>query len=61
MRLVVLPVRIELAGTAHHDRIVGGAGNDTITGGPGNDTFVFNSPSDGVDTITDFALGSDVL
>jgi VCBS repeat-containing protein len=45
----------------NNDRIVGGAGNDTLTGGPGNDTFVINSPSDGVDTITDFARGADVL
>jgi Ca2+-binding RTX toxin-like protein len=45
----------------NNDRIIGGAGHDTLTGGPGNDTFVFNSPSEAIDTITDFDSGTDKI
>jgi Ca2+-binding RTX toxin-like protein len=41
------------------DILVGGAGTDTLTGGAAADNFVFNLPSDGVDTIVDFAPGVD--
>jgi len=50
-------------GTAGNDNLVGGSGNDTLlglggqdtlTGGLGADKFRFNSPSEGIDTITDF-------
>lgn len=37
-----------------NDILEGGEGNDTLTGNAGADTFVFNSLSEGVDTITDF-------
>ncbi|MFL9460920.1 MULTISPECIES: LamG-like jellyroll fold domain-containing protein [Scytonema] len=37
-----------------NDTLEGGAGNDTLTGNAGADTFVFNSLSEGIDTITDF-------
>ncbi|WP_371415551.1 bluetail domain-containing putative surface protein [Dolichospermum sp. UHCC 0260] len=40
-----------------NDILQGGSGNDTLTGGTGNDNFVFNSPRDEVDTITDFENG----
>lgn len=40
--------------------LIGGAGNDMLTGGLGADTFVFNL-GDGVDTITDFEDGIDLL
>ncbi len=46
---------------AGDDRLAGGAGNDTLTGGTGSDTFVFNFPSDGIDTVTDFVSGTDFL
>ena len=39
----------------------GGEGNDTLTGGRGKDSFVFNSPNEGVDTITDFSVKNDTL
>jgi hypothetical protein len=42
------------------DVIAGGTGNDTLTGGAGADTFVF-APGDGVDLITDFQIGQDLL
>ncbi|MCS6960742.1 MAG: Calx-beta domain-containing protein [Pseudanabaenaceae cyanobacterium SKYGB_i_bin29] len=42
-----------LSGTGGADVIVGGLGNDVLTGGAGPDQFVFNSPFEGVDTITD--------
>jgi VCBS repeat-containing protein len=49
-------------GGAGNDTITGGTGADTMTGGIGNDVFVFNSPTNAVDTITDFeANGADKL
>ncbi|MEM9273742.1 MAG: cadherin domain-containing protein [Cyanobacteria bacterium P01_F01_bin.143] len=38
------------------DTLEGGLGNDSLTGNNGADTFVFNSLSEGIDTITDFNL-----
>jgi Ca2+-binding RTX toxin-like protein len=49
-----------LSGGGGNDYINGSTGNDTLTGGAGGDTFVFNS-GDGLDTITDFAHGSDII
>lgn len=43
-----------LLGEADNDYLVGEKGNDTLTGGGGADTFVFNFPTEGIDTITDF-------
>ena len=40
--------------------IEAGKGNDTITGGALSDTYVFNL-GDGVDTITDYGTGTDVI
>ncbi|HEX2885124.1 calcium-binding protein [Vineibacter terrae] len=45
-----------LKGGAGDDVLRGGAGTDTLTGGAGFDQFVFDSLSDGIDTITDFKL-----
>jgi Ca2+-binding RTX toxin-like protein len=45
-----------LKGGAGDDVIKGGAGSDTLTGGAGLDHFVFDSVSDGIDTITDFKI-----
>ena len=42
------------------DLLVGGRGDDLLTGGNGNDTFVL-STNDGTDTITDFAIGKDLI
>ncbi|BAQ66285.1 S-layer family protein [Geminocystis sp. NIES-3709] len=43
-----------IKGGSGNDTLIGGMGNDTLTGGSGNDYFRFNSPNDGIDTITDF-------
>jgi Ca2+-binding RTX toxin-like protein len=43
-----------LNGGIGNDTLIGKGGNDTITGGSGADTFVFESSSEGIDTITDF-------
>jgi Ca2+-binding RTX toxin-like protein len=49
-----------ITGNAGDNILEGGAGADTLTGGGGNDTFVFRS-NFGLDTITDFTPGSNVL
>lgn len=47
------------------DTITGSVGQDTLTGGAGNDTFTYNNSTEStgsaVDTITDFARGSDII
>jgi Ca2+-binding RTX toxin-like protein len=43
-----------------NDTITGGDGSDTVTGGRGNDRFVLDS-LDGIDTITDFTAGTDLI
>lgn len=43
-----------LSGFGAVDILTGGAGTDTLTGGAGNDRFVFTTPGDGPDIITDF-------
>jgi hypothetical protein len=42
------------------DTLTGGLGSDTLTGGNGEDIFVFAS-GEGIDTITDFKLGTDQI
>jgi Ca2+-binding RTX toxin-like protein len=49
-----------LSGGDGHDTLDGGGGVDTLTGGAGHDVFSFTTPH-GLDTITDFATGADVL
>jgi Ca2+-binding RTX toxin-like protein len=39
------------------DFLIGGPGNDRMTGGLGDDTFIFR-PGFGLDTITDFSVGT---
>jgi predicted extracellular nuclease len=53
--------RDTLVGTDGDDIISGGVGADTLTGGAGRDQFVFDSVLDGVDTITDFQPGTDLI
>ncbi|PSF33095.1 hypothetical protein C7H19_20595 [Aphanothece hegewaldii CCALA 016] len=48
-------------GGAGFDRIYAAGGNDRLTGGSGEDTFVYNSPSEGIDTITDFNVNNDTI
>jgi Ca2+-binding RTX toxin-like protein len=50
-----------LIGGGQNDTLIGGAGNDTLTGGNQNDRFQYNSPSEGIDTITDFGVGADAI
>jgi Protein of unknown function (DUF4038)/Domain of unknown function (DUF5060)/Putative collagen-binding domain of a collagenase/RTX calcium-binding nonapeptide repeat (4 copies) len=46
-------------GDASNNLIDGGSGDDTLTGGGGSDRFVYNSATEGTDTLTDF--GADDL
>ncbi|BAQ64645.1 S-layer family protein [Geminocystis sp. NIES-3709] len=50
-----------LLGGSGNDTLVGGMGNDTLTGGSGVDYFRFNSPSEGINNITDFKVGEDSI
>jgi Ca2+-binding RTX toxin-like protein len=51
-----------LSGGLGNDVIDGGAGNDVETGGSGDDTFAFNAAvSQGIDEITDFSGGDEIL
>ncbi|MDD5215532.1 MAG: calcium-binding protein, partial [Methylococcales bacterium] len=49
-----------ITGSSGNDTITGGAGSDSMTGGAGADTFDVTDTS-GVDTITDWGVGVDVL
>ena len=49
-----------LEGNSGDDILEGGAGADTMDGGIGFDTFVFDS-GHGMDTITDFRNGTDLI
>ena len=49
-----------LNGDTGDDTLRGGLGTDTLTGGNGQDIFVFAS-GEGIDTITDFKLGTDQI
>ncbi len=50
-----------LTGSAVSDRLVGFAGSDIFTTNSGSDVLVFNSAGEGVDTITDFSIGTDQI
>ena len=50
-----------LNGGSGSDALVGGIGNDTLTGGSGKDVFRFDSPLEGIDTITDFVVADDTI
>ena len=49
-----------LTGGAGDDTLIGGVGDDLLTGGQDSDTFIF-AADDGIDTITDFAQGTDFI
>jgi hypothetical protein len=49
-----------LTGGSGNDSLYGGLGDDTLTGGSGKDGFVFDAAT-GVDTVTDFTHGTDLL
>jgi hypothetical protein len=49
-----------LNGDNGEDTLRGGLGTDILTGGNGKDVFVF-AAGEGIDTITDFSLGSDKI
>lgn len=49
-----------IIGNSGSNRLDGRGGGDTLTGGGGSDTFVF-SPGYGVDTVTDFTHGTDLI
>ncbi|PIG94356.1 calcium-binding protein [Gloeocapsopsis sp. IPPAS B-1203] len=50
-----------LIGGGGSDLLVGGNGFDTLTGGSGIDGFIFYSPKEGVDKITDFNYQEDLI
>lgn len=49
-----------LSGGGGNDYLNGGHGNDLLSGGSGIDTFAFNF-GDGLDTVTDFTHGTDII
>ena len=49
-----------LKGGQNNDTLIGGEGDDALSGGSGDDRFAF-SGINGTDTITDFAIGSNVI
>ncbi len=53
--------RNTLVGTAAKDRITGLGGIDNLTGGANADEFVYVTTADGIDTITDFTVGTDKI
>lgn len=50
-----------LQGGNGNDTLIGGASNDTVTGGAGTDSFQFATPTEGIDTITDFLVVDDTI
>ena len=50
-----------LNGGLGDDFLDGGNGRDTLTGGDGVDEFYFDSPSEGIDNITDFSVADDTI
>ncbi|MEW6995877.1 Ig-like domain-containing protein, partial [Colwelliaceae bacterium MEBiC 14330] len=50
-----------ISGDDGDDSLTGGVGNDFLTGGSGIDTFIWLAGDSGVDEITDFTVGEDVI
>jgi hypothetical protein len=51
----------QIAGLSGNDVLTGGLGQDLLVGGAGADIFAFTSPTEGGDTIADFAPAEDSL
>ncbi|KYC40674.1 hypothetical protein WA1_23815 [Scytonema hofmannii PCC 7110] len=51
----------ELIGGSGNDYLVGGLGDDILTGGAGKDTFVLYYSGGGIDTLTDYTVGKDLI
>lgn len=51
----------QLLGGKGKDILIGGLGKDVLTGGAGTDQFVFETPNQGIDKITDFNTGDDKI
>jgi serralysin len=50
-----------LIANAGNDALYGGNGSDILSGGNGNDRFFYEGGETGVDTITDFTVGTDLI
>ena len=50
-----------LNGGAGSDTLTGGAGIDTLTGGAGIDSIRYDSPTEGIDTISGFVVADDTI
>ncbi len=50
-----------ITGNSAANTLNGGSGNDTLIGGLGNDIFQFSNSTDGIDTISDFVVGTDTI
>ena len=50
-----------LGGNKGNDTLIGGQGRDLLTGGGGADRFIYRTPQDGVDRITDFKVRKDKI
>jgi Ca2+-binding RTX toxin-like protein len=50
-----------LKGSGFNDILTGNTSNNTLSGGAGNDVFMFLGDGNGIDTITDFLNGEDVI
>jgi Ca2+-binding RTX toxin-like protein len=50
-----------ILGLAGNDTLTGGIGSDILTGGEGTDIFVYNLPTEGSDTITDFVIATETI
>ena len=48
-------------GGSGSDTIRGNGGNDTLYGGTGEDKFIFDAPTDAMDTIIDFSVADDTI
>ncbi len=51
----------QLLGHQGDDLLEGGLGDDLLKGGAGQDKFIFNSPTEGIDTIIGFSVGTDSI
>ncbi|GFE70296.1 Calx-beta domain-containing protein [Chroococcus sp. FPU101] len=60
-RQVGTSARDVILGTNKTDVIIGGLGNDILTGGINGDLFTFQNTNEGIDRITDFTAGDDLI